>query len=172
MQGAWAGSHVVRDDRGWKDGAFDVLGLWLVHVEPAFDPVAALAVVDPPECKRFAFAMERLRPAPLGDVESVVSESGQLPAKWHDLVAAALQSVNLREARSGAVLDGIWYRLEVHVRALSSTIEFGNPRNPGIRRLEAAMIGAARGIGEVAGSELLTEYLAVWESYVEDASVP
>ena len=172
LEEARTGGHVVRDHRGWKtDEEYKVIGMWLVHVLPALDRGAAIAVVDEPQRRRFAFAVERRRPAPLGDVQRVVSESGERDAEWHDPLVAALQKVTLHEPGGSVALDGIGYRVEVCTRALSSVIEFTNPRTPGARRLEAAMVAALRSIGDIAGSNLIADYLAVWDRYAAGAAL-
>lgn len=144
-----------------------VASVWLAHIAPAFDPAATLCIVRELGRRGYAFAVLRSRHAPLGAVLGVDVEVGKLEESWEDGVEAALGSVELFEISNvGITLDGIGYALELSTGAMhKASIEFGNPRTAGTRRLETALVSTLRSLAQDAPSTEVAEYVRMLERW-------
>jgi hypothetical protein len=157
-----AGVHSSEDERGVKKDALRVARLWVAIVAPSFDPHAAVAVVlDTEGERRFGVAIATARDAPLGVVESVVTDSFQLPAEWLDPVPPALNALDIyADDDEGLSLDGIGYRVLVARRMVEAEFSFFNPVTTGLKNLESAIHTALSSAADESRSERLREFAA------------
>jgi hypothetical protein len=157
------GTHYLREESRRRIGCICIESLWKVEVIPSFHERSVLAVATatglefrgskPPSWIKAVFAAS-------DDAASVSLES--------DPVIPALSGFDLFLSPGGLCTDGIGYRFEFETVPLRGSLKFGNPRHPGLIRLESTWLALAGEVVSKAGNSRLAEIVANWKEYVGD----